>query len=156
MLLKILALIKGKIQLILLLTCSVASAAIATYVTNFVWDSKYTKLELTMERDKSNRIAELQAKQVAVYEKIIHDYNESVDRIATIVEVRNVEVEESAQKYRNLYAAYSKLQNNAPSAANCYIGPDRSVLLMQSVQQANEARTRYISSAKPKGSTDSS
>lgn len=142
-------------QIILLLISSLAAASLSAYVTNFVWDAKYTKLELTTERDKSNRIADLQAKQVASYEKIIGDYNTSVTKIAEIIQTRDIEVEESAQKYRNLYASYIRLQNNAPSAANCYIGPDRSVLLLQSVDQANEARARYIDAARTKTTTDS-
>ena len=142
-------------QIILLLTCSILAASLSAYVTNFIWDAKYTKLELTTERDKSKQIAELQAKQVAAYEKIISDYNASVTRVTEIIQTRDIEAEESAQKYRNLYASYTRLQNNAPSAANCFISPDRSSLLLQSVDQANEARTRYIDAARAKNATDS-
>jgi hypothetical protein len=141
--LKILGLIKGKTLPILILISSIGSAAVSAYVTNFIWDAKYTKLELTVERDKSQAIAALLEKQNAAYAEVINKYNQSVGEITQIIVARDAEVEESTEKYRNLYAAYTRLQRNAPTQASCFVDADRSDLLMQSVQQANEARTRF-------------
>ncbi len=137
-------LLAGKPLLILILVTNVVSAAVAITATNVWWDRKHTKYQLEVEQTKSKFIADAKADQEKRFDKYAQDYNAALAQISEILTSRDTAVEASNQKYRSLYAAYSRLQNATPSTPESDIDPERSALLLQSVYQANETRAEFI------------
>lgn len=136
----------GKPLLILILATSLGSFAAGAALTNVVWDRKHTKYQLSVEQSKSKFLAELNRKQAAQFSQIAADYNTAIAQVAEIARARDAAEEASSQKYRSLYAAYTKLQNAKPSTPESDIDPERSAMLLQSVYQANETRNEFAAS----------
>lgn len=125
----------------------IASSAFTAYIVNNSWEAKYAKLELTVERDKSEAITDIADRQAEKYAEMVMQYNKALDTVAGIVASRDVEQETLATKYRNLYASYTRLQKQAPSSALCNVDSVRTPMLMRAAVEANQIRTRIATSA---------
>ena len=139
-------LLAGKPLLILILATSLGSFAAGAALTNVVWDRKHTKYQLVVAEEKVKFLDDTKREQAERLDKYAKDYNAALAQVAEIVLVRDSAVEASNQKYRSLYAAYTKLQNAKPSTPESDIDAERSALLLQSVYQANETRNEFAAS----------
>lgn len=136
----------GKPLLILILATSLGSFAAGAALTNVVWDRKHTKYQLSVEQSKSKFLADAKAEQEKRFDEYAANYNAALEKVSEIARARDAAEEASSQKYRSLYAAYTKLQNAKPSTPESDIDPERSAMLLQSVYQANETRNEFAAS----------
>ena len=139
-------LLAGKPLLILILATNLVSLGAGITASNIWWDRKYTKYELSITQEKVKFLDDTKREQAERFDKYTKDYTAALAQITEVIISRDSAVEASNQKYRSLYAAYTKLQNAKPSTPESDIDPERSAMLLQSVYQANETRNEFAAS----------